>query len=245
MCAKVILSDLDINASGFSWDAATRTGSRGIVVWSSSDLVTWSASTLATIEADTAGMVWAPSAVWDDATSQYYVFWSSRHYADDDAGHTGAATLDKIRYATTTDFVTFSAPADYVALDDTPLIDQEFQYLGTSGSYARFLKNETTLQVYEETTTGGLFGTWTRVAGYVTTASPREGPLSFEDNSTPGLYHLWLDNYTEYVPLKTTSITSGGYSDDGVSGFPTGLKHGSVTPLTQDEYDRIAATYPS
>ncbi|KAK6194299.1 Proteasome subunit alpha type-4 [Pestalotiopsis sp. IQ-011] len=241
----LLATDLDINAAGFSWDAATRTGSRGIVVWSSADLVTWSASGLQIVEADTAGMVWAPSAVWDDATSQYYVFWSSRHYAASDAGHTGDATLDKIRYATTADFVTFSAPADYVAPSDTPLIDQEFQYLGAAGSYARFLKNETTLQVYEETTADGLFGTWTRVAGYVTTDSPREGPLSFEDNVTPGLYHLWLDNYTEYVPLKTTSIADGGYTAETVSGFPTGLKHGSVTPLTQDEYDRIAAAYPS
>jgi hypothetical protein len=215
------------------------------VVWKSTDLVNWSASDLRTVETSTAGMVWAPSAVWCDATSQYYVFWSSRHYSSSDTAHTGTATLDKIRYATTTDFVTFSSPADYVALRDTPLIDQEFQYLGTEGSFARFLKNETTLQVYEETTTGGLFGTWTRVSGYVTTDSPREGPASFEDNATPGLYHLWLDNYTEYVPYKTTTITEGGYSEDSVSGFPTGLKHGSVTPLTQEEYDRISAKYPS
>ncbi|KAK9799098.1 putative Family 43 glycoside hydrolase [Seiridium cardinale] len=244
----LLATDLDINASGFSWDAATRTGSRGIVVWKSTDLVTWSASSLVTIEASTAGMVyytWAPSAVWDDATSQYYVFWSSRHYSSSDTDHTGTATLDKIRYATTQDFETFSAPADYVALSDTPLIDQEFQYLGTAGSYARFLKNETTLQVYEELSTDGLFGTWTRVSGYVTTDSPREGPASFQDNTTPDLYHLWLDNYTEYVPYESTSITTGAWAAESVSGFPTGLKHGSVTPLTQTEYDTIAAKYPS
>ncbi|KAK6074394.1 glycoside hydrolase family 43 [Seiridium cupressi] len=228
----LLATDLDINASGFSWDAATRTGSRGIVVWKSTDLVTWSASSLVTVETSTAGMV-------------YYVFWSSRHYSSSDTDHTGTATLDKIRYATTQDFETFSAPADYVALSDTPLIDQEFQYLGTAGSYARFLKNETTLQVYEEISTDGLFGTWTRVGGYVTTDSPREGPASFQDNTTPDLYHLWLDNYTEYVPYESTSITTGVWAAESVSGFPTGLKHGSVTPLTQTEYDTIAAKYPS
>jgi hypothetical protein len=41
-------TDLDINAAEFSWDAATKTGSRGIVVWSSTDLVNWSASALRT-----------------------------------------------------------------------------------------------------------------------------------------------------------------------------------------------------
>lgn len=34
--------DLDIRVDGFSWDKATRTGSRGLVVWKSSNLVDWS-----------------------------------------------------------------------------------------------------------------------------------------------------------------------------------------------------------
>lgn len=42
------LEDLDINADGFSWDKATRNGSRGIVVWQSSNLVDWSSSVLQT-----------------------------------------------------------------------------------------------------------------------------------------------------------------------------------------------------
>jgi hypothetical protein len=39
-------ADLDINKAGFSWDKATRTGSRGIVVWKSSNLLDWSGPTL-------------------------------------------------------------------------------------------------------------------------------------------------------------------------------------------------------
>ncbi|KAH6880517.1 family 43 glycoside hydrolase [Thelonectria olida] len=238
-------ADLDINASGFSWDWATRQGSRGIVVWSSSDLVNWSASSLRTVEGSTAGMVWAPSAVWDDATQQFYVFWSSRLYASSDTAHTGTAGLDRIRYATTKDFVTFSAPADYLAPSGTPLIDQEFQYLGNTGSYARFLKNETVLKVYQETTTTGLFGKWTRIPGYVRDESPLEGPASYADNTTPGLYHLLLDDYTQYVPFQSSDVSSGKWTKSSYSGFPSGLKHGSVTPLTQKEYNAIAAKYPS
>ncbi|KAI1137488.1 glycoside hydrolase family 43 protein [Hypoxylon sp. FL0543] len=240
----LLATDLDVEASGFSWDKATRQGSRGIVVWKSADLVNWSTSTLRIVEKDTAGMVWAPSAVWDDATAQYYLFWSSRLYAASDTQHTGTATLDKIRYATTKDFTTFSEPNDYLALSDTPLIDQEFQYLGTPGAFARFFKNETTQQVVQEVTTGGLFGTWTRV-GYASTDVPREGPASFADNVTPGLYHLFLDDYTQYVPYQTSNIRSAGYTRSSTSGFPTGLKHGSVTPLTQEEYDALAAEYPA
>lgn len=40
--------DLDINAGGFNWDWATRHGSRGLVVWRSTDLVNWSAPSLRT-----------------------------------------------------------------------------------------------------------------------------------------------------------------------------------------------------
>ncbi|OTB04722.1 glycoside hydrolase family 43 protein [Hypoxylon sp. CI-4A] len=238
-------TDLDVEADGFSWDQATRTGSRAIVVWKSTDLVNWSDASLNTIESDTAGMAWAPSAVWDDATSQYYIFWSSRHFDASDTEHTGDATLDKIRYATTTDFATFSEPQDYLALSDTPLIDQEFQYLGTEGAFARFFKNETSQQIFQEVTTDGLFGTWTRVGDYATTDSPREGPASFADIETSGVYHLFLDDYTEYVPYETSDIQSAAWTASSTSGFPSGLKHGSVTLLTQAEYDAVAAAYPA
>ncbi|KAL3426425.1 glycoside hydrolase family 43 [Phlyctema vagabunda] len=242
----VIATDLDINSATFSWDKATRTGSRSIVVWSSSNLVDWSASKLVNVEDTTAGMVWAPSAVWDEATKQYYVFWSSRFYSTSDTAHTGSASLDRIRYATTKDFASFSAPKDYVKLASTPLIDQEFQYLGTPGHFVRFLKNETVNQVYQEKTTGGLFGSWTRVPGYVRPETPREGPASFADNVTPGLYHLLLDDYTQYVPYQSSNIESSpSWQPSSYSGYPSGLKHGSVTPLLQSEMNAFKARYPA
>lgn len=190
-------------------------------------------------------MTWAPSAVWNDDEGQYYVFWASRHYASSDPDHTGVANLDRIRYATTSDFVTFSAPADYAALPDTPLIDQEFLYLGTPGSYARFLKNETVNQVYQETTTGGLFGTWSRIDGYVRSESPREGPAAFADIQDPSTHYLLLDDYTQYVPYTTSNILAPSWQATGASDFPTGLKHGSVTLLTEEEYEAISAKYPA
>ncbi|KAL5386854.1 hypothetical protein DPSP01_003872 [Paraphaeosphaeria sporulosa] len=190
-------------------------------------------------------MAWAPSAVWDDSTSQFYVFWSARTYAASDPGHTGSPSLDKIRYATTKDFKTFSAPADYYTIAGTPLIDQEFQYLGTAGHWARFLKNNSGSHVLEETTTGGLFGKWTRKPGYVTNDRPREGPVSFPDLQTAGLYHLWLDDTTTgYLPYQTSNIDGGAYTKSSYTSFPAGLKHGSVTPLTQSEYDAVLAQFP-
>lgn len=188
-------------------------------------------------------MVWAPSAVWDDATQQFYVFWASRLYSSSDTGHTGTAGLDRIRYATTKDFSTFSTPKDYVAPPGTPVIDQEFQYLGEPGHFARFIKNETTLQVYQENTTGGLFGSWTRVPGYITSGSPWEGTATYADNTVAGKYHLLLDNYEQYVPFESESL--GKWTASSTSGFPVGLKHGSVTQITQAEFNLIKARYPA
>ncbi|CBX97416.1 similar to endo-1,4-beta-xylanase [Plenodomus lingam JN3] len=237
-------TDLDINAPGFNWDVATRQGSRGIVVWSSKDLVNWSAPKLVPLEGANAGMVWAPSAVYDSASSQFYVFWASRLYSSNDPGHTGVAGPDRIRYATTKDFATFSAPRDYYAPSGTPVIDQEFQYLGTPGHYARFIKNETVNQVWQETTTGGLFGSWKRVPGYVREGSPWEGAASFADNLVKGKYHLLLDNYVQYLPYETTNIQSPSWGASNTDGWPAGLKHGCVTPLTKAEYDRVLAAFP-
>ncbi|KAM0504070.1 hypothetical protein ACHAO3_003983 [Verticillium nonalfalfae] len=220
-------------------------GVRDIFLTTNSERTEYFTIATGNIEDPTGGMAWAPSAVWDDETQQYFVFWASRHYAAADTEHTGPANLDRIRYATTRDFVSFSRPRDYHALPDTPLIDQEFQYLGAPGAYARFLKNETVNQVYQETTTEGLFGTWTRVPGYVRPESPLEGPASYADNLIAGRYHLFLDNYTEYVPFVTSNVASGAWAPASREGFPRGLKHGSVTPLTQEEYDAVAARYPA
>ncbi|KAK0122944.1 hypothetical protein ONS96_009967 [Cadophora gregata f. sp. sojae] len=206
----------------------------------------WSQPALVTVEAPEAGMAWAPSVVYDSATSQYFVFWASRLYSSSDTSHTGTASFDRIRFATTEDFTTFSAPQDYIAIPGTPVIDQEFQYLGTPGHYARFIKNETVNQVYQELTTGGLFGNWERVEGYVSSSSPSEGPAAFEDNLEKGKYYLLLDNYQEYVPFQTANIEqAGSWVAAGFAGFPRGLKHGSITPLLQSEMDAFRARYPA
>ncbi|PVH68687.1 glycoside hydrolase family 43 protein [Cadophora sp. DSE1049] len=242
----IIATDLDIRVPDFSWDTVTRNGSRGLVVWKSSNLVDWSEPELVTIEVPEAGMAWAPSVVYDDASSQYFVFWASRLYSSSDTSHTGTASLDRIRYATTKDFTAFSAPQDYLSIPGTPVIDQEFQYLGTAGHYARFIKNETVNRVYQEISTGGLFGSWERVEGYVSSLSPSEGPAVFEDNMVKGRYYLLLDNYSEYVPYQTADIEqAGSWVAAEFGNFPRGLKHGSVTPLRQSEMDEFKARYPA
>lgn len=82
-----------------TWDAAQRTGSRGIFVWESTDLINWTNERLVQVEDKTAGMVWAPEALWDANKGQYLVHWASKFYAASDTGHTGTPSNIKIRFA--------------------------------------------------------------------------------------------------------------------------------------------------
>jgi hypothetical protein len=188
-------------------------------------------------------MVWAPSAVWDNDTSQYYVFWSSMFYDASDTSHRGSGSLKRIRYATTKDFKSFSSPRDYLVFPKNSIIDQEFLFLGQKDHYARFYKDESSgSHVAIDISSTGIFGNWSRV-GYVRPEGQREGAAAFADNSIPGKYYVFLDNYTEYLPFTTSNISTTPWDVPKWSSFPSGLKHGSVTQLTQSEYDRISQRY--
>ena len=67
----------------------------------------------------TAGNTWAPEAYWSAELGAYVVFWASKLYADRRPGHTGN-TYNRMLYATTRDFVTFSEPKVWQDLGDVP-----------------------------------------------------------------------------------------------------------------------------
>jgi hypothetical protein len=64
---RVVVVTSILTSGQTSWDAAQRTGSRGIFVWESTDLINWGNERLVVVEDATAGMVWAPEAIWDPA----------------------------------------------------------------------------------------------------------------------------------------------------------------------------------
>ncbi|KAJ3530447.1 hypothetical protein NM208_g9327 [Fusarium decemcellulare] len=240
----LLATDLDINVPDFSWDVATRNGSRGLVVWTSPNLVDWTGPSLPIVETPEAGMLWAPSAVFDETNEGWNVFWSSRFFDTSDTAHSGVSTYDRIRTSFTRDFATFTTPNDYVSLTDTSVIDQEFQYLGTPGNYVRFLKNVTSSQIFAEKTTTGIFGTWDRIPGNARDESPREGALAYKDNLQPDKYYLWLDDYIQYIAYETTDILNNDWTPSESGGIPPYIKHGSIFSVTQAEHDLLLTTYP-
>ncbi|MEO6084444.1 MAG: glycoside hydrolase family 43 protein [Umezawaea sp.] len=232
---------------GPSWDQVQRTGSRSIVIWESSDLVTWSAPRLQQVADATAGNVWAPEAYYDAATGRYVVFWASKLYAASDSGHT-ANTYNRMMYATTSDFRTFSAPQvwvdpGYSVIDSTVIAD--------AGTYYRFTKDERSASsgspcgkfILQEKSTSLTSRTYSSVAECIGKGSigAGEGPLVFKSN-TEQKWYLFVDEFTGrgYVPFETTNLASGTWKESSAALLPASPRHGTVLPITAAELKRVA-----
>ncbi|MHC3000271.1 hypothetical protein OB08_14395 [Microbacterium sp. HJ5] len=115
----LLATDLKTYQDGQSWSYRQSKGSRNLVVYESEDLVTWSEPRFIKVEDDHAGNVWAPEAFYDEKSGQYIVFWASNLYPTDDIQNrnTSQISYNRIRVATTKDFVTFSEPTTWVNLD--------------------------------------------------------------------------------------------------------------------------------
>lgn len=169
-------------------------------------------------------------------------------YNESDTAHTGTASSIKMRYAYTSDFKTFTTPATYLDRSPTNIIDMTLlPYPGTTDTFLRFLKDESLKTVFVEYTTTGLFGTWTRAGGdnaYI--RSGVEGPAAYWDNTVDGLVHLLVDDYggVGYVPLESTDPRSNsGWNASSTTNFPSGLRHGSVLPITEAQMSALSAAW--
>jgi hypothetical protein len=257
----LIATDLSIGG-GTSWDEAQRHGSRHLEVWESTDLVAWSPQRHVLVSPPTAGNTWAPEAYWDDALGQYVVFWASKLYAESDPDHTGDS-YNRMLYATTSDFVTFSAPRIWQdrgasRIDSTVIKD--------GGTYHRFTKDEggvTGCSAIIQERSGSLTAVddvtdpahdpadpaWRIEAsciGREAGTSAVEGPTVFKanpgDESGSG-YYLFVDEYggRGYIPLGTDDLDAPQWRVPASYALPRSPRHGTVLPITRAELDRISA----
>ncbi|WP_448003084.1 family 43 glycosylhydrolase [Agromyces bauzanensis] len=249
----LIATDLSIG-SGTSWDSAQRQGSLYLEVWESHDLVNWSEQRHVKVSPDTAGNTWAPEAYYDESIGAYVVFWASKLYAEDDPGHTGN-TYNRMLYATTRDFVTFSEPQ--IWQDGISRIDSTVIKAGDT--YHRFTKDEgagTTgcSDIIHETSTElrATLPSWTMIdscIGRDAGTSAVEGPTVFKSN--PGdvngdKYYLFVDEYggRGYIPLETADIAQPNWSVSPQYDLPASPRHGTVIPVTAAELAAFAAGPP-
>ncbi|WP_210583666.1 family 43 glycosylhydrolase [Streptomyces sp. GESEQ-35] len=242
-----IATDLRIYGNG-DWDAAQRTGSKSIMVWESTDLVHWTNQRLVKVSPDSAGNTWAPEAFYDAQRGEYVVFWASKLY--DNEAHSGD-TYNRMMYATTRDFHTFSEPKVWIDRGYSVIDSTMIQHDGT---YYRLSKDERNNSsstpnskfIFEEKSDSILNPSWDAVAEGIGKGamSAAEGPLVFKSN-TEDKWYAFLDEFggRGYIPFETTDLDSGTWTPSADYDLPARPRHGTVLPVTQAEYDRLLRAY--
>ncbi|WP_128379321.1 family 43 glycosylhydrolase [Streptomyces cavernae] len=244
-----IATDLRIYGNG-NWDAAQRTGSKSIMVWESTDLVNWTNQRLVKVSPDSAGNTWAPEAFYDEQRGEYVVFWASKLY--DNEAHTGD-TYNRMMYATTRDFHTFSEPKVWIDRGYSVIDSTVIQHDGTYFRLSKDERNNTSSTpnskfIFEEKSDSLLDLSWDAVAEGIGKGamSAAEGPLVFKSN-TEDKWYAFLDEFggRGYIPFETTDLASGAWTPSTGYDLPSRPRHGTVLPVTQAEYDRLLSTYQS
>lgn len=235
----LIATDLSINLHP-DWKRAVEAGSRSLVIWDSTDLVHWSKPRLVPVAPADAGCTWAPEAVYDETAGDYLVFWASTTASDHFAKH-------RIWAARTKDFTRFSAP--FVYLDrPTAVIDATIVRHGSS--YVRFTKDEKFKAIAMEVS-DRLLGPWREVPAF-SLAHLRgvEGPecylVSPASAGAPATWCLILDAYQThqgYQPYVAHDLASGRFKPGAGFTFPFPFRHGSVLPVSAEEFARLQAAF--
>ncbi|KAF2399567.1 endo-1,4-beta-xylanase, partial [Trichodelitschia bisporula] len=238
----ILATDLKMNGKG-DWGAASKHGSRNIVVWESSDLKQWSGPRLVQVSPPTVGNTWAPEAIYDTQRGHYLVFWASTLYPANDPSH-GSSSYHRILRATTKDFKTFTPAETYI---DTgfSVIDTTIVYDERSARYYRFSKDERAQNaatpngkfIFQESS-DSLMGNWRTVKVGIGKGpiARGEGPLVFASNSVRNKVGDLFDKWTGrgYVPFESTDIASGNWIPSRNYQLPKRPRHGSVIPMYDD-----------
>ncbi len=94
----------------------------------------------------------------------------------------------------------------------------------------------------EQTSTNGLFGDWTTVKGTIEGSAGYEAPYAFWDNVEPGLAYLLCDKVGSRAGIhawQSTDETSGTFTLNSTHDL-TFMRHLSVLPVTQEQYDALS-----
>jgi hypothetical protein len=250
---------------------AQETGSKYIEVWESTDLVTWSEQRHVKVSSDFAGNTWAPEAFYDEDAGEYVVYWASALYpTTDTAGRDINTSYQRMMYATTRDFVTFSEPQPWIDVKrgtGRGMIDATVVQDGDT--YYRVVKDEASMTPRQErssdlraTVTGSLPTTtsspgWQLVKEQVGVGQPNpwggtftqgEGPTVFADNEVADRWYMFIDQPSYhggqgYLAFRTDDIASGSWQSVPTADLPSSPRHGTVIPVTQAELDTMRAAY--
>lgn len=188
------------------------------------------------------------------------VFWASKLYAASDPDHTGN-TYNRMLYATTRDFVTFTAAKIWQDRGSSRI---DSTVIKEGNTFHRFTKDEgavtgcsdiiqeradslVAVDDVQDPAHDPSAPAWSIVASCIGRAagtSAVEGPTVFKANpgDTSGSpYYLFVDEYggRGYIPLGTDDLNHPRWTVPNSYSLPTSPRHGTVLPITQQELDRL------
>jgi predicted GH43/DUF377 family glycosyl hydrolase len=207
-------------------------------IWDSKDLVTWENERLVNIAPEGATKTWAPEFAYDEENDIYFVHWTAELNDDWDTA--------SIYYATTHDFINFSAPKILYSLDGTGILDANI--IKVNGEYHLIYRNNGVWLATSKNAQGPYGNPYELCPENV------EGPYAFPLNEGNGYGIVW-DYFSKSLGFglwtspefkNWTRITNEKYPyyNDLVE-FPEDIRHGSIIPLDQEELDMVLKGYDS
>lgn len=222
------------------WENIERHGSKCLAHWESDDLVHWSEEQLIPLGDERFGCLWAPDVLFDEETGDYLLHFSAAH-AENEFGAKG------IYYSRTRDFVRYSEPKLLYRKPDGGCIDSAMYREGDR--YYLFVKSDDNPKKIIELTSSRTTGPFERVGGFDEAMAAVESGLYEAPTAVrldDGRWCLFIDYYGRpgkaqgYVPFVARSLSDGAFrrSDESFR-FPYGFKHGTILPITEEEYARM------
>lgn len=205
---------------------------RPFTIWDSTNLVHWTNERLVDVAPEGATKTWAPELAYDRAKDQYFVYWT--------AEVTNNWNTAAIYYATTKDFKTFSKPEVLYREPTVGILDANIIY--DKGTYHLIYRFKGIWKV----TSRNALGPYTNPEQI----SPEnvEGPFVFPLNEGTGWGIVWdyygnsqgwgLFTSPDLKTWKRITNEKAPFYNEQVW-FPRAIRHGSVTPLTQEQLDTI------
>lgn len=215
----------------------TMPASHDIIIWESDDLINWSEARAVTVGPENTGTAWAPKCIYDKKKNAYMIFFACTREENDYSDI-------QIYSCYTKDFKEFTPAKIWIDNSASGEGALDVSVVEEKGRYYRIYKSTTIV----EETAEELDGKWERIETNIhSLCNKHEGPAPYKSNET-GLWYVLLDCLHKetfgYELLKTADLASGVFEKEKVN-FPDGIiyRHGSVMPITPDEYNRLKEKY--